>query len=129
VTDNLDSILDLRRRLYRMLDGTAGAMNRAATTAPFTPPLDVLRTPEGFSITVELPGLSREDIEVELQGNLLTISGERKADADAGQQWLRRERPSGRFSRSLALPTRNHEELAATFKDGVLTVKVRGEGA
>lgn len=119
--DNLDSLMNLRRRLYRTLE--AGFGPAAAPGATFTPPLDVVAERDGLTITVELPGMAREDIEVELQGNLLTIAGERRTTGAQG--FYRRERPTGRFRRALALPTSDHEELSASLKDGVLTVKVR----
>lgn len=128
MSDAFDSFLDLRRRLYRMLD--AGVSQAPRPAEGFAPPLDVVSTPEGLTITVELPGMAREDIAVELQGNLLTISGERVPASlrDAQQRFYRRERPSGQFKRSLALPTTDHEELSAALKDGVLTVKVMRTG-
>ena len=127
--NNLDTLLDLRRRLYRTLD--AGITEFTRPSDSFTPPLDIVSGPEGLTITVELPGMAREDIDIELQGNLLTISGERVPASlrDAGP-FARRERPAGRFARSLALPTSDERELAAALKDGVLTIKVtRNEGA
>ena len=125
MTDGLDCLLDLRRRLYRMLD--AGITEFARPSETFTPPLDIVAGPDGLTISVELPGMAREDIEVQLQGNLLTISGERRTNQEgAGQHFTRRERPAGRFSRSLALPTSDEHELSAALKDGVLTIQVRG---
>jgi len=150
MTDGLDCLLDLRRRLYRMLDAGAAAAARPGDS--FTPPLDIVSGPDGLTITVELPGMAREDINVELQGNLLTISGERKTRCGheweglsspdphvtrpvvgagkplplSGMRTHRRERPAGRFSRSLALPTSDEHELSAALKDGVLIVQVRG---
>jgi len=122
--DNLDGLLNLRRRLYRTLDAGFGPAEAPGET--FTPPLDVVAAPDGLTITVELPGMAREDIEVELQGNLLTIAGERRTTgADGAQGFYRRERPAGRFRRALALPTSDHEELSASLRDGVLTVRVR----
>jgi len=123
MTDHLDTILDLRHRLVRMLE--AGGATPPSARETFTPPLDVVHAPGGLTITVELPGMAREEIDVELHGNMLTISGERKTRPCEGQQCLRRERRGGRFKRSLALPTSDHNELSAALKDGVLTIKVQ----
>lgn len=126
--DQMDSLLNLRQRLYRTLDAGVAPATRAAET--FTPPLDIVAGPEGLTITIELPGMAREDIAVELEGNLLTISGERRTvPSEAVGQLVRRERPGGSFRRALALPTSDHEELSATLKEGVLTVKVRRASA
>lgn len=121
LTDQLDSILDLRRRLYRALDGHHRECDSPATN--FTPPLDIVHLPEALEITVELPGVAREDVNVELEGNLLTISGERKAPE--GERFHRRERPCGTFKRALSLPGVTEQDLSATLKDGVLTVRVK----
>ena len=128
MTDGVDGLLDLRRRLYRMLD--AGSQPAMPGAPGFTPPLDIVRQPEALTITVELPGMAREDVQVELEGNVLTISGDRKTGLDDRQScFCRRERPCGPFARSLALPPSDHRELSAALRDGVLTVKVRiGEG-
>lgn len=123
MTDHLDTMLDLRRRLVQMLDPSVAPPSAAPDT--FTPPLDVVATPEGLTITVELPGMAREDIAVELNGNMLTITGERQTAPPEGEQCVRRERRGGRFKRSLALPTSDHNELSAGLKDGVLTIKVQ----
>ena len=69
-----------------------------------------------------IAGVSREDVDVELEGDLLTISGERKASEAEG--FFRRERPCGAFKRSLSLPRVSEQNLSATLKDGVLTVRV-----
>lgn len=121
LTDQLDAILDLRRRLYRALEGRHERCDSPA--AVFTPPLDIVSHPEALEITVELPGVNREDVSVELQGNLLTISGNRKP-AEAGR-FYRRERPCGEFKRSLSLPGVQEQDLSATLKDGVLRVRVK----
>jgi len=128
MTDAFDSFLDLRRRLYRMLD--AGCSDCVRPGADFMPPMDILQDADGLTITVELPGVPRDHIEVELEDNLLVISGRREAaDEDEGSRFARRGRPCGRFQRTLALPTSNARELSAALKDGVLTVKVAPQRA
>jgi HSP20 family protein len=126
MADGLDTLLDLRRRLYRMLD------LRLAPEVPvpetFAPRLDIVQGPQGLSISVELPGMTREEISVEMQGNLLIVTGERRTEPAEGMAVWRRERPRGPFRRSLALPTTNHNELSAVLKDGVLTVTVKAAG-
>ena len=123
LTDPFDIITELRRRLYRILEATVS--ESAQGPVAFSPPLDIVTGPEGVTITVELPGVEREDVQVELQGKVLTISGERRSDVDEEAETVyRRERPHGRFSRSLALRTGEEQEVAANLKDGVLTVEV-----
>lgn len=74
-------------------------------------------------VAAEVPGLSDKDIELTLNHNVLTISGERKVPVPEGYSVHRQERPAVRFSRSFALPCRvNPERASASVKDGILTV-------
>ncbi len=128
--DPFEMMADLRRRLYRLLESSA----LEPTTPPtsFSPPLDVVRGSDGVVITVELPGVAREDVDVRLEGDLLTISGERRSDAVPAGRVHHRERPTGRFLRSLHLAGGDYREAKAVLRDGVLTVTVgrpSGEGS
>lgn len=75
-------------------------------------------------LRAELPGLKREDIDIRVENNTLTLRGERKHDAEVKQESYHRvERSYGSFSRSFSLPaTVNTEKVSATFTDGVLTI-------
>jgi HSP20 family protein len=119
----LDMMGTLRRQLHRALEGS-GSPAESARRA-FSPPLDIARTAAGLVVTLEVPGLEREEIEVALKGDVLTVTGERPAvEPPAGAQLLRRERRSGRFERSLALPPGADREVQAVLRDGVLTLTV-----
>lgn len=95
----------------------------------FSARLDVHDTDDAVVVTVDLPGLKREDFEIVAQEDILTIRGERRADASGtanGQRWT--ERSYGRFERSIRLPERAAVEKAtADFQAGVLTVTVPKE--
>lgn len=75
-------------------------------------------------LKAELPGLSREDIDLRVEHNTLTLRGERKRDTNvADEQYHRVERSYGAFSRSFSLPSRiDTEKVRADFKDGVLAI-------
>ena len=75
-------------------------------------------------LKAELPGIKREDIDLKVENNVLTIRGERKRDAEIKQDAYQRvERTYGAFARSFTLPsTVSPEGVKAEFKDGVLTV-------
>jgi HSP20 family protein len=75
-------------------------------------------------LRAELPGLKREEIDIRVENNTLTLKGERKRDAEVKQESYHRvERSYGAFSRSFSLPaTINTEKVGATFTDGVLTI-------
>lgn len=75
-------------------------------------------------MTVELPGLESQDIDLNLQGDMLTIQGERKEQKEeANRRFHRREQMFGSFSRSLRLPCAvNGEKVKASMKNGVMTI-------
>jgi HSP20 family protein len=106
------------------------------TDAPgWTPPVDLYETPEEFVLTAELPGLSREQIEIHAEDNRVTIRGERSASPGrevSCEQFHRVERGHGRFSRAFTLPENlDVEGIRADLKDGILTVtipKASGQG-
>ena len=90
------------------------------------PAVDVQETPNSFVFTAELPGLGKDDIEITLEDNLLTLSGERVlGDNEEGETYHRVERSYGKFSRSFTLPSQvDNSQVAASFKEGLLTVEV-----
>lgn len=111
----------------------AFALPRASTAqvlvADFTPALDFEEKSDLFLITVDLPGLKKEDIKLDLSDGILTISGERLCEA--GNEGRYCERPSGKFARTLTLPAQvNAEKIEAHFANGVLNVTLpKAEGA
>lgn len=94
--------------------------NGAAETLPLR--VDVREQPEAYTLYAELPGVKRDDIHVEIEGNEVTIRAEaREAEAREGEKWLRRERTAGKAERRFALPVELDEAAAsARFADGVL---------
>jgi HSP20 family protein len=106
------------------------------TDAPgWTPPVDLYETATDFILTADLPGLSRDQIDVSVDENRVIIRGERvggPVDMPC-EQFHRVERGHGRFSRSFALPDAvDVSRVSADLKDGILTVRIpktRGRGA
>lgn len=91
------------------------------------PPVDIFETPgHDLVIKVELPDVNREDVEVTVENNVLTLSGEKKLPVDVKEEQFRRvEREYGPFSRSFTLPnTVDATKVSAEFKNGVLTVRL-----
>jgi len=87
--------------------------------------VDVKESPEAYTVLAELPGVKREAIHVEIEGNEVTISAETKREAEKkdGEKWLRTERFYGKTARRFALPQELDEGRAdAKFADGVLTL-------
>ena len=79
-----------------------------------------------YAIALELPGVAEKDINVTVEDNVLTVKGEKRTShEDKGETWYFSERQFGAFSRSFRLPPdADHEGVAASLKDGVLTVSV-----
>jgi HSP20 family protein len=94
--------------------------------ATWVPPVDIYETEEAFVLEAELPGFTKEDIEIELIEQRLTLRGERKQPtAVKEEQYRRRERPYGRFERSFLLPTMiDRDKVTAQFQHGVLTLRL-----
>ena|SRR5436190_24346411 len=92
----------------------------------WVPATDLLEKDDHFVLRADLPGLSEDDVSIEVQDNTLTVSGERKAEHEEKQRgWYRVERSFGRFSRSLTLPEGvNADAITADFDRGVLEVRI-----
>ena len=94
----------------------------------WTPPVDLYETPVVFVLSAELPGLSRDQIEIHAEDSRITIRGARAAGPGreiSCEQYHRVERGHGRFSRAFALPEPvDVDAITADLKDGVLTVTI-----
>jgi len=89
-------------------------------------PLDVYREDGSLVIKAEVPGVTSDELDISVKDNVLTISGETRAEEEVEEEnYVRRERQYGSFSRSLALPVEAEGDKAeAAFEDGVLTVTI-----
>jgi HSP20 family protein len=99
------------------------------TDAPgWTPPVDLYETAGDFVLTAELPGLSRDQIDIHAEDNRIVIRGARSADAGRDipcEQYHRVERGHGRFSRAFSLPEPiDVDAVTADLKEGILTVTI-----
>lgn len=90
----------------------------------FSPRVDVTETEKEVKVTAELPGLEDKDVEVSLSHDVLTISGEKKAEKeDKGENYYRMERSYGSFQRAIQLPAEvNTDKVEAIFKNGILNI-------
>lgn len=96
------------------------------STSRWLPNMDVQEDRDRFTISMELPGLSKDDVSLTVREGVLTIEGERKQeDEKEGVNYHRVERRYGKFLRSFQLPVRVQEDkIEAVFKEGVLTVQI-----
>jgi HSP20 family protein len=123
----LNTIQNEMNRLFNtFFDAPATPGNGPAPQRRWIPAMDLVETDEDFVLRADLPGLSEEDVNIELEDNVLTISGERKAEHEVRKEgYYRVERAHGSFSRSLTLPEGvDPERVRASFDRGVLEVKI-----
>ncbi len=107
------------------LDAMIESMFRGipAVSARAFPAVNAWQDDDAFHVEAELSGFTIEDLDIALTDNQLTISGERTFDLPADSAYVRRERPCGKFTRVLRVATDiDADKVAATLKDGVLTV-------
>src|SRR5919202_179943 len=105
--------------------GNAGA--RTGGNLMRAPETDVVETEREIRVHVEMPGLKRENIEVDVENNVLTIRGEKREERTEGQEgrYHLAERRWGTFARSFVLPRDvDADSIQAAFEDGVLTVRI-----
>jgi HSP20 family protein len=103
-----------------------GATGTNGVARRWIPAMDLVESDEHFILTADLPGLAEEDIKLEFEGDVLTLSGERKVDQEQHRDgYYRLERATGAFSRSLTLPEGvDVDGVTATFDKGVLEVRI-----
>jgi HSP20 family protein len=121
----LGTIQTEMNRLFNSFFDTPTHSN-GATYRRWIPAMDLVETEESFVLSADLPGLSESDVNIEVEDNVLTISGERKSEhEDRKAGYYRVERSYGSFRRSLTLPEGvDPEAVKATFDKGVLQVTV-----
>ena len=110
----------------RLFDSLVGARPGNAAGRRWMPAMDLVETDDHLILRADLPGLDKEDVEIELKDDVLTIAGERKAEHEERQDGFHRiERSHGAFARSLTLPKGiDAEQVQAEFEKGVLEVRI-----
>lgn len=127
--DPFKDLLSLQEKMNRMFDESLGKRStdqEGLIDGAWRPPVDVLETEDSIILKAELPGVTRPDISVEVQDNMLILKGERHFERDTKEENFHRiERSYGKFFRSFSLPSEvDPEKVKASFKDGVLEVIV-----
>ena len=122
----LQDLMVLQDRMNRLFED---ATQRRANTdggdeferADWTPAADIYETESGYAIAIDLPGISRDAVEIDVDDNRLIVKGTRNAE----QSKHRNERPRGRFVRTFSIPgSVDQGGIAADYKDGVLHVRL-----
>jgi HSP20 family protein len=113
----------MNRLFNNFFDTPTGA---ASPSRRWIPAMDLAETQDAYVLRADLPGLAPEDVKIELENRVLTLSGERKAEQRSEESgWMRIERAFGAFRRTLTLPAGvDATAITAAFDNGVLTVTV-----
>jgi HSP20 family protein len=115
-------------RINDLFDETFGRSRaqQTSTAGVWLPAVDIMESKDAYLIRAELPGMKKEDFNVEVNDGTLTLSGERKYEEPAsGVELHRVERVAGKFSRSFYLPqTVKQDGIKATYRDGILEIHV-----
>ncbi len=122
--DPFRDLLSIQDRMNKLFEETVSRSRAQEGIAGSTwsPAVDIFETPDTIVLTAELPGLTKEDIEIEIRDHTLTLKGERRLAKDVQEEnYLRIERAYGVFQRAFTLPTTiQQEKIRAVFRDGVL---------
>ena len=97
---------------------------RSSNSWAFVPKVDIFEDKENMTVLVEVPGMEKDDVKVQIEDGILTISGERKSFSESKESsYVRSELCAGSFSRSFTLPDNvDQEKITADYKNGMLTV-------
>ncbi|MDH4212243.1 MAG: Hsp20/alpha crystallin family protein [candidate division WOR-3 bacterium] len=116
-------MLSLRADMDRLFSSLFGGAyeEREGLWAPI---VDIEEDNDSIMVKAEIPGMSKEDIRVSVQSNILTITGERKRESETKNKTFHRiERTYGKFSRMITLPTDvDSDKVKANYKDGILSI-------
>jgi HSP20 family protein len=120
-------MLDLEERVNRMFGDLAPRRIREESLiGSWEPAIDVYETDKDFVLKAELPEVEEKDVHLSMEGNILTIRGERRREEEGKEEnYHRTERFYGSFCRSFALPdTVDRDKIKATFKGGVMKLNL-----
>lgn len=112
---------ELRHRLDQAFRDLSDGVERA-----WTPSVDVVRDEDSLRLRADIPGIKPEDVKIEVEDDVLNISGEHREESEEKKEhYMRRERRFGSFSRSMVLPKGVQvDQIQASTKDGVLEVRI-----
>jgi HSP20 family protein len=116
----------MQQEMNRLFDEFFGERRTGMTEGQWVPAVDVSENESEMVVRAELPGMTHDDIEVNLQDNVLTLKGEKKQERKEDKENFHcLERSYGSFTRSFSLPAGvKQEDIKATFKDGILEISL-----
>ena len=128
VRNGADPFEDVNRLFDELLRGWSPGLTLFHASEPalktFNPTVDITEDEKAYHLSAELPGMDEKDMEVSIEGDVLTIRGEKRAEKeDNGKNYYRMERSYGAFHRAIPLPAEvEQEKVEASFKKGVLAI-------
>lgn len=116
----------MRDEMEEMMGRFWGEPREGWLTAGIAAPLDIAETETAFEFRLDVPAMKAQDFDIDVNGNVVTVRGERKEEKEEkGKTWHRVERRTGKFARTVTLPCNvQADEVAAEYSGGVLTVKL-----
>ena len=120
----LKDLMALQERMNKLFDETFSRGTQDVDVGAWSPPVDIMEQGDEIIIKMEIAEVEQKEIDIKVEGNALTIKGERKLEEGIKREdYLKLERPYGSFSRSFSLPTTvDHEKVKASHKDGILHI-------
>jgi len=127
--DPFQDLVSLQERMNRLFEQTldhSRGEREGMVAGAWAPAVDIYETPDSIVLQAELPGLSKEDIDIQVRDSVLILKGERRSEKEVKEgNYLRVERAYGGFQRAFTLPAAvQADKIRAVFKDGVLDVNI-----
>ena len=121
--DPFDAVFRFQRALDQRLD--SDWLEDATSGVGAFPPINVFRQDNDFTAVIEMPGVSMDNLGLEVRGNAIRISGKKMIDYGGNASVHRRERSSGTFDRTITLPVQlDPDRVTAVYRDGVLALSL-----
>jgi HSP20 family protein len=126
--DPMREMMAMREQMNRLVNEVFGRGGEEGgwTAGAWAPPVEIYDAEDALMVRVELPGVAKEDVHVEVHEQTLSLRGERKPDPQVKEgQYYRQERTYGPFQRAFRLPTQMEtEKVQATYRDGLLELRL-----
>ena len=127
--DPFHDLITLQDRMNQIFEQTLARSRgdrEGVMASTWSPAVDIYETTDSLVLKAELPGLTKENIDIQIRDNMLTLKGERRHEKEVKEEhYLRAERIYGTFQRVFTLPTGiQADKIRASFKDGVLEVTI-----
>ncbi len=116
----------LQNRMNRLFEEQYGNREESLTAGAFVPAVDIYEDEQSVQLKLEVPGVDEKDLDIKVENNTLTVSGERKFEKEEKEENFHRvERRYGSFTRSFTVPsTLNTEDIKADYERGVLKIRL-----